>query len=154
MLQDIGGGWQLEPGEEVTLAHAPLVWMVREARKAGLRFDEEKMIDMKCWDAEKPWIDNDFASAQEEPLAPDADVPRLQVSGVPESPSASKAVGENGFPLPSHDTKPTKFQQMLLDMASKSVKHDCLEFGGGLKATQVLSWGFMEYLPFRRMDLL
>lgn len=134
----------------------PLVWMVREARKAGLRFDEEKMIEMKCWDETDPDInDNDFALANES-LAPEVDVPQLTVS-VAESPSASKPTAGSPF-SPGRQKKQqqrtSKFHDMLMEMGSKSVKHDTLEFGGGLKASQVLAWGFMEYLPFRRMDLM
>lgn len=36
---DIGGGWSKSDGEEWMLSHAPLVWMVNEATKAGLVFD-------------------------------------------------------------------------------------------------------------------
>ncbi|KAF8448269.1 hypothetical protein BDZ91DRAFT_114623 [Kalaharituber pfeilii] len=45
---DIGGGWDLAPGEP-SLSYGPLVWMVREARKAGLRFDEKRLKDLGCW---------------------------------------------------------------------------------------------------------
>lgn len=36
---DIGGGWGREDGENWMLSHLPLLWMVAEAEKAGLRFD-------------------------------------------------------------------------------------------------------------------
>lgn len=36
---DIGGGWTKSDGEKWMLSHAPLVWMVNEAVKAGLEFD-------------------------------------------------------------------------------------------------------------------
>lgn len=36
---DIGGGWSRSEGEKWMLSHAPLVWMVNEATKAGLEFD-------------------------------------------------------------------------------------------------------------------
>ena len=45
---DIGGGWSLENDEEHPLSHGPLVWMVREAQKAGLQFDQEKMMQLNC----------------------------------------------------------------------------------------------------------
>ncbi len=47
---DIGGGWELENDDEVPLSHIPLVWIVREAQRAGLEFDEEKMEKMGCLD--------------------------------------------------------------------------------------------------------
>ncbi|KAJ9496369.1 hypothetical protein H2202_008032 [Exophiala xenobiotica] len=36
---DIGGGWEKANGEKWMLSHAPLVWMVHEAEKAGLPLD-------------------------------------------------------------------------------------------------------------------
>jgi hypothetical protein len=48
---DIGGGWDLTDGE-ATLSYPPLVWMVQEARRAELEFDEDKMREMNCWDNE------------------------------------------------------------------------------------------------------
>lgn len=36
---DIGGGWKRCTGETWPLSHAPLVWMIHEAERAGLRFD-------------------------------------------------------------------------------------------------------------------
>jgi hypothetical protein len=45
---DIGGGWDLEAGEAWPLSHAPLVWMVQEARNAGLRLDASKMKALEC----------------------------------------------------------------------------------------------------------
>lgn len=45
---DIGGGWDLAPGEP-NLSHGPLVWMVREARRAGLVFDEKRLRALRCY---------------------------------------------------------------------------------------------------------
>lgn len=45
---DIGGGWEKLPGETWPLSHAPLVWMVREAERAGLRFDQRKTSKLNC----------------------------------------------------------------------------------------------------------
>lgn len=36
---DIGGGWGRSNGEGWMLSHLPLLWIVAEAEKAGLRFD-------------------------------------------------------------------------------------------------------------------
>lgn len=36
---DIGGGWTKGDTESWMLSHAPLVWMVHEAERAGLKFD-------------------------------------------------------------------------------------------------------------------
>ncbi|KAF2740474.1 hypothetical protein EJ04DRAFT_600775 [Polyplosphaeria fusca] len=45
---DIGGGWPLAPGEDAALSHVPLVWMVREAQRAGLNFDDDKLRVLNC----------------------------------------------------------------------------------------------------------
>lgn len=45
---DIGGGFQREADEEYQLSHSPLVWMVQEAQRAGIEFDQEKMYKYKC----------------------------------------------------------------------------------------------------------
>ncbi len=45
---DIGGGWPKHHTETWPLSHAPLVWMVQEAQKAGLVFDSEKLVDLHC----------------------------------------------------------------------------------------------------------
>ena len=45
---DIGGGWPKMEGEEFPLSHAPLVWMVHEAEKAGLEFDPYKTSKLNC----------------------------------------------------------------------------------------------------------
>ena len=47
---DLGGGWPLANGEESALSHGPLVWMVREAQRAGLEFDHDKLLQFKCCD--------------------------------------------------------------------------------------------------------
>lgn len=47
---DLGGGWPLTDGEESALSHGPLVWMVREAQRAGLEFDHEMLLRFKCCD--------------------------------------------------------------------------------------------------------
>lgn len=44
---DIGGGWDIADGE-YSLAYPPLVWMVREARRAGLAFDERRLQELGC----------------------------------------------------------------------------------------------------------
>jgi len=63
---DIGGGWSLADGEEYALSHGPLVWMVREAQKAGLPFDPEKMLELKCCeDHIYPFPGNDDISASQ-----------------------------------------------------------------------------------------
>jgi uncharacterized protein (DUF2235 family) len=44
---DIGGGWQKCEGESWPLSHAPLVWMIHEAERAGLKFDAMYAVFLK-----------------------------------------------------------------------------------------------------------
>ena len=68
---DIGGGWSLADGEEHSLSHGPLVWMVREAQKAGLRFIPEKMVHLECCeDYTLVTQGNDGASGSQLPAKP------------------------------------------------------------------------------------
>ncbi|CAK7232695.1 hypothetical protein SCUCBS95973_009189 [Sporothrix curviconia] len=55
---DIGGGWEITPGVK-SASHVPLTWMVREAMRAGLTFDAEKVVAMGCSDVlENQWASN------------------------------------------------------------------------------------------------
>ena len=124
---------------------------MQEARKAGLKFDYEKMIKMKCFDdsfeddrpraktenPEKPLIDNRGRS-----------LPFLEVTdATPTQEKDELTAGELVAPEIS------SFNKVIEFAATKSVMHDCLRFGGGLTWGQTLSWAIMEYMPFRRMDL-
>ncbi len=108
---DIGGGWPKRKGEAWPLSHAPLVWMVHEAEKAGLKFDPYKMAKLNCCPDE---ID-EYGNVDEE--------------------------------------KREHFHSAIHESGCRGFIHDCLEYGGGLPRTSVISWKIMEYLPFRRMDL-
>ncbi|TPX14789.1 uncharacterized protein E0L32_005184 [Thyridium curvatum] len=46
---DVGGGWEIQQGSK-SASHVPLTWMVREAMRAGLTFDEEKLVAMGCYE--------------------------------------------------------------------------------------------------------
>ena len=46
---DVGGGWEIPPDGK-SASHVPLVWMVREAIRAGLAFDMDKVQAMGCAD--------------------------------------------------------------------------------------------------------
>lgn len=39
------GGLALEPGELFSLSRVPLIWIIYEAQKASLRFDQNKLIE-------------------------------------------------------------------------------------------------------------
>ena len=132
---DIGGGWIPKRGE-ILLSHIPLAWMVREASRSGFRFDPEKVAEMNCgWEGNK----NDFMDSY---VPPAAGIPQVQVTGT-ESPKPNDGLN------PERDA----FHKHLHRAATESIVHDCLAFGGGLGTGTVSAWTFMEYLPFRRMDL-
>ncbi|PYI13124.1 hypothetical protein BO99DRAFT_453761 [Aspergillus violaceofuscus CBS 115571] len=50
---DIGGGFQRGPQERTQLSHVPLVWMVQEAQRAGLRLDRGKMRELGVLEEEE-----------------------------------------------------------------------------------------------------
>ncbi|KAF2845078.1 hypothetical protein T440DRAFT_502714 [Plenodomus tracheiphilus IPT5] len=154
---DIGGGWPLGD-DDAALSHVPLVWMVREAQKAGLEFDEEKLEALHC--------------CYEAPIGADgrkqANVPRIEVDDAP--PQSSVANGTtsgapssgttmNGWTdedniLSHHREHPdTSFHKHLHSAATQGRIHDVLRFNNGAGHAGVVSWNIMEYLPFRRMDL-
>ena len=133
---DIGGGWKLAKGEVWPLSHAPLVWMVQEAQKAGLQFDPSKLKQFECCEEfdgdytpiRKEW---DYRKGHQKPsdsLCRDGDAEKQTASSL-------------------------GFHQALNISSTSGVLHDCLDFGSGLPAMSVLAWRIMEYLPFRRMDL-
>lgn len=153
---DIGGGWPLSPDEEYSLSHCPLVWMVREAQKAGLQFDYEKMKRLQCHDDDFDM----FSATPKDTLGAKhgLDIPEVQVTGTPGSEngpgsaqgrSDEKAQAEQA----SEATLKSKLLEALHVAATKGKLHDCLDYNNGLPGTSVLSWKMMEYLPFRRMDL-
>lgn len=64
----------------------------------------------------------------------------------------------DGQPVPGIDSTKLEpevvpFHETFHRIATTSVVHDTLEFGGGLSWMSVLAWRFMEHIPFRRMDL-
>ncbi|EEP75321.1 conserved hypothetical protein [Uncinocarpus reesii 1704] len=138
---DIGGGWDLRPGEAWPLSHAPLVWMVQEAQKAGLQFDERKLRQFRC--------DGPYKS-------------RNQIMEV-EKPSVVVSDENGAHPcIEDNDDDSLDMAQRIADerfhtalylSSTQGHLHDCLSFDGSLSAISVLIWKVMEYLPFRRMDL-
>lgn len=118
--------------------------MVREAQRAGLRFDESKVRALGCCPDEEPPVGPQFAA-----------IPHIEVDGAtppleqePASPGDERAPGENkdGMGM-SH------FHHRLHTAAIRGRIHDVLQFNNGVSAGSVISWNIMEYLPFRRMDL-
>lgn len=136
---DIGGGWELMPGEKWPLSHAPLVWMVQEAQKAGLRFDERKLRQFKC---DGPYTNGLQARTVEKPTVIITDEHGAQ-------PSASSRSSSQDINTQAE----SEFHAALHVSSTRGHIHDCLSFNTGLSAMSVLVWKVMEYLPFRRMDL-
>ncbi|KAF2266365.1 hypothetical protein CC78DRAFT_513858 [Lojkania enalia] len=159
---DIGGGWPLSTGEDAALSHVPLVWMVREAQRAGLSFDDVKLRALNC-SYEEP------ATESQTRRQATADVPVIEIdpaSPAPEPPNVSKqdpldanakeSKGETSTAQSHHrhcHHHHSKFHVHLHSACTKGHIHDVLQFKNGAPWTSVISWNIMEYLPFRRMDL-
>ncbi|KAJ5648351.1 hypothetical protein N7490_004723 [Penicillium lividum] len=141
---DIGGGWKLEGGELWALSHAPLVWMVQEAHKAGLELDERKMKQFQCLEE----YDGDYTPIQE--TLGYRRGSRISTSpGHQDDPDAYRV----GPDEKQRSAASRDFWHALHTSSTKGPKHDCLEFNQGLPRLSVISWRIMEWLPFRRMDL-
>ncbi|RHZ50744.1 T6SS phospholipase effector Tle1-like catalytic domain-containing protein [Aspergillus thermomutatus] len=144
---DIGGGWQLGEGEEWPLSHAPLVWMVQEAQRAGLQFDPRKLKQFECCEE----YDGDVSPLHEH-------VHWKQNMDMCQDPSHGQDNDEHmRFTRKGDEQNMSKskrrFLEALHESSTKGLLHDCLAYGNGLPFMSVLSWRIMEYLPFRRMDL-
>ncbi|KAE9980415.1 hypothetical protein BLS_008747 [Venturia inaequalis] len=142
---DIGGGWPLNPGEDAALSHVPLVWMVREAERAGLHFDPKKVRALNC-------SPEDYPSTRRKTI-----VPQIAIeTTAPPTPTPETNGIHLPAPSPADDlpaSTPSNFQRLLNNAATRGHIHDVLQFNQGASALSVLSWNIMEYLPFRRMDL-
>ncbi|KKA28048.1 hypothetical protein TD95_001558 [Thielaviopsis punctulata] len=151
---DVGGGWAVDTPGCKNASHIPLTWMVREASRAGLRFDVDKVIAHGCAAALRD-IDPERAA--------EAGIPDIHVDTAPSSGSSSgssrgsgsgagEKSGAAATAAGATDGARGEFYA-LLERAERNRIHDSLVFGGGLAWGATLSWRIMEYLPFRRMDL-
>ncbi|KAM0433904.1 hypothetical protein ACHAPT_003847 [Fusarium lateritium] len=136
---DVGGGWEMLENTKST-SHIPLAWMVREAQKAGLPFDAEKVSEMGC------------CAAHEWSEEPD----RGRLTSIPDLRVSSNG-GPSRTPTMPNDEKTEKeshshFHDIMHGACSARI-HDSLEYGQGLGTMAVTAWKIMEFLPFRRMDL-
>lgn len=149
---DVGGGWPVDPDTKST-SHVPLVWMVREAMKAGLTFDIERVIAMGCHNAVADanrtpgsWSDNRI-------MVPDI---RIDASSRPETPTRNEFGPTNdsrGTSTTMREDGPRSSFHDMMHKAHVARLHDSLSFASGMSRLSVLSWKIMEYMPFRRMDL-
>ena len=140
---DIGGGWKLDGGELWALSHAPLVWMVQEAQKAGLELDPRKMKQFQCLEE----FDGDYTPIQEQLAARWPS--QCQEEHNDDNPDAFRVSPEEK----QRSAASRDFWHALHTSSTKGLLHDCLEFKQGLPPISVISWRLMEWLPFRRMDL-
>ncbi|KAL1616373.1 hypothetical protein SLS54_008469 [Diplodia seriata] len=173
---DIGGGWGLEEGEDASLSHVPLVWMVREAQRAGLQFDENKLRALHCCPSEEEeYIDlPTHVDSIEHQATAGAAPPEIQISAatppvdgrshsyigpVPKLNSGTSATtngdqtsqgAKSGTEQQEH---PTRFHALIHSSATAGKIHDVLCFNNGASHLSVFSWNCMEWIPFRRMDL-
>ncbi|KXT08459.1 hypothetical protein AC579_6327 [Pseudocercospora musae] len=107
--------------------------MVREARKAGMPFDEEKVQTSNLF-TEDPEPNPDMQPK---------DTPQLKVEG--------QAVHESD--VSRSKVQSATWHEEMHRLAAKGRVHDSLTFGGGLSRLAVCAWRLMEFMPFRRMDL-
>ncbi|CAN9423683.1 unnamed protein product [Alternaria alternata] len=152
--EDIGGGWPLGD-DDAALSHVALVWMVREAQKAGLDFDEDKLEALSCCHEEPTTTvsraQNNIPMIAIDPASPSPVIPRKN-SDAPSMDTAGYTDDDNI--LSHHREHPnTHFHKHLHSAATKGRIHDVLQFNNGANRMGVVSWNIMEYLPFRRMDL-
>lgn len=133
---DVGGGWEIHEGSKST-SHIPLAWIVREAQKAGLPFDNQKVAEMGCC------VKHDWEVATGRPPIPD-----LRVSSGSGGPGHAP-----DMPMDEKEDDPKDKFHSVMHGACTARIHDSLEYGQGLGTIAVTAWKIMEYMPFRRMDL-
>lgn len=105
--------------------------MVREAIKAGLAFDQTKLLDLCCTEDES----SDFRK-----LDIPENVPQVQINTPGGSPTDMTGSTEDA----GKELKQSAFREALMDSYTTSKIHDCLEFGGGLTTGNVIWWNMME----------
>ncbi|KAM4058834.1 alpha/beta hydrolase [Hirsutella rhossiliensis] len=156
---DVGGGWEALDGRK-SASHVPLAWIVREAIKAGLPFDMDKVSELGCmWDAAEQFRAPTQATKTSRRPPSAAEKPDIRVNDEHNGLQASPLAGQSS---PETDNKEfgggdgcghTSHFHDLMHRAHTSRIHDSLVYGGGLGTMAVTAWNLMEFLPFRRMDL-
>ena len=173
---DVGGGWEMLEGRK-SASHVPLAWIVREAMRAGLPFDPEKVNQLGCacsmdWDASNPSkLQADVKKQKKEQRKQgETNVPDIRLQNgadavpttptFPESPTLdAKVSAHDHHHHHSHDhdddddDDEEKLFHGLMHRAHTAPIHDSLEYGQGLGWIAVTAWKTMEWMPFTRMDL-
>ncbi|KXJ95098.1 hypothetical protein Micbo1qcDRAFT_200535 [Microdochium bolleyi] len=100
---DVGGGWDVEPGTK-PCSHVPLAYMIREAIKAGLHFDPEKLVAMGVWDTLEE-AEAEIAETQAEGIHAEhqAPPPEIRVEASSPSPGTTQADGSFSEKSPNWD---------------------------------------------------
>jgi hypothetical protein len=133
------------------------VWIVREAVRAGLRFDKVKMRALYCVPEE-----HQTGAVPKLQVIPQIIEPSESIkTGGHESPPLDEALTAESTTQEIHESKVDDvnlddlpvFHRKLALSATKGHIHDVLCFGNGVNALSVMAWNFMEHLPLRRMDL-
>ncbi|RDA96275.1 hypothetical protein CP533_1680 [Ophiocordyceps camponoti-saundersi (nom. inval.)] len=149
---DVGGGWEALDGRKST-SHVPLAWIVREAIRAGLPFDADKVRQLGCMhDAAELYA---TGAAQGSGKKKD----KSQQQANPDIRVEDEATGGRR-PVEMDDdndnvingNQGADFEEQM-HKAHTSRIHDSLVYGGGLGILAVTGWKVMELMPFRRMDL-
>lgn len=112
------------------------------AIKSGLRFNEDKMKKLGCWEY--------TMEAARKTHAPD--IPTIEVSNAPDKTPKQQEINDR-LSKDMQIAMQTSFKERMHRAITGKI-HDCLEFGHGTPRISVLIWRMMEWLPFRRMDLL
>ncbi|KAL2753262.1 hypothetical protein ACRALDRAFT_1065407 [Sodiomyces alcalophilus JCM 7366] len=179
---DIGGGWDVKPGKKNS-SHIPLVWMVREAMRAGLRFDVDQLEEIGCIVPGE--LDEIYGSprgrkAPQQPIVPEIHVDAPSPGSSPGSGTTQKndddekgtddndkddimrkgeyhggGGGEDGETQETEGCrqKAKEAFEEMLFEAHLADIHDSLGYGKGLPHISVFVWRLMEWMPFRRLDL-
>jgi hypothetical protein len=165
---DIGGGWTPDPPDNLSLSHAPLVWMVREAQKAGLVFNTEKMRELSCYyeDTEMSDVPKTRGRSVRNTRLSVPGLPVIEVNDdiVPavNPHSEIEVIHEDDASANGADLKRmiigrsagnSRFVDYLFSSCTRGKIHDPLRRNQGSPSLTVLQWNIMEFLPFRRMDL-
>ncbi|KAI0891685.1 hypothetical protein F4806DRAFT_482160 [Annulohypoxylon nitens] len=147
---DVGGGWEITLDSKST-SHVPLAYMIREAQRAGLNFDPEKLVEMGVTETLDDTDTNNNNSTN-------GTLPNIRIDE--SSPPLESAATQFNPPVWDHinytgEEEKSEFRPFhhMIRKAHLARIHDSLEFSSGLGKGQVLSWKIMEYMPFRRMDL-
>lgn len=168
---DVGGGWEMLEDRK-SASHVPLAWVVREAMRAGLPFDADKVKQLGCacsldWEESNPSrISAATKKMRKELKKQNQAIPDIRLHNgtdpstptFPESPPLNRKDGnfENGLHedcSDDDDDDEEKHFHGLMNLAHTAPIHDSLAYGQGLGFAAVTAWKVMEYMPFTRMDL-